>query len=669
MGWYIWTAVLAAMPHGVWSFGPMVPGQIGLMTFSLAVMLFLTVSSLVPCLGEGYRSVVARAHVVLVRAGWVATAGLAVAEAYAFARGYDGLVTAEQITLNEVMSLVEFACAGAAVFCWAASSLGDGNQKGAPSREAVTASFMLGSLWPTACVLMAGLLKTGSPWPPPFLCLAVFAVALACGVRCHRDGGTAWDVTALLSGHMAFLAFRSFVGEYRMDILDAGLADASFFGFFCVFISLLSVALLLYVRWDERGPKRVARVSSRGDCPEAGEGAAPAPAERTKRRMEQRLAEASRSPLTEREATVLARTALGATATSIASDLGLSPASVATYRHRGYEKLGIGGARELRRIAATFDLTEKQPARAGSRDLAEEGAPGRKPGSFAPQAIAFACIVPALLLNATNNVQVGGQWYHRGTSYITWSAALVLSLVSFLRTVAHCRGASPPCSEQGPLVRAAGTVISLVLVVLLSFGAFCGWSGMWLYKVWGPALLFVASLAVGRARVPRRGRALPLWRVLLTGFEALFCMPPLALLASAGIAIAYHLELYYVGMVTDWIFILFPSLIFLGVVVLVYQARVAAVPIVEPTDKELDRVSHYLRGRGIDGLRLCVVLDLACGYGVLEVCQRRCTTLATVKSYRQRTYDDLGVHSMRDLRKLLSQEAKVTSLERMHPQK
>ena len=666
MGWCIWTAILVAMPYGVWNFGPMVPGQIDMGAFSLAVILVVIAGLLEPCFGEEKKHALVHLHVILVRLGWVATAGLVIAESYAFVRGFDGLITEEQVTLNEIMSIVEFACGALAVSCWGVSALGDGICKGAPSREGVVASFLLGSLWPTACMLFVCLWGTNSFLPSLALCLVVLVLALAGGV-CFCRSGAAWSVPSLLSGHMAYLAFRSFVSEYRMDVLDAGVEDASFFGSFCFCIVLLSVVLLLHVRWDERRSDVNACGSSGDDCSERVGPTAPSSLEQSVSRMERRLAEASRNTLTEREASVLARTALGATAKTIGSDLGISPASVATYRHRGYEKLCVSGASELRKMTIGLDLTKEFPAAPKSEVCSGRRDSEVKPEPSVSTAVAFACLSMALLVDASNNVQIGGQWYHRGTTYITWGAALALSLVAFLWTLKSCGRSSHPCSEQIVLMRIADTAMSVVLVLVLSFGAYCGWSGMWLYKVWALVLIIVASLAVGKAHACRGDQALPRWRVVLAGFRSLFYVPSLALLGSAGIAIAYHLELYYVGVVTDWIFILFPSLIALFVVVLVYQARVAAVPIAEPTDNELDRAVHYLQGRGIDGMRLNIVLDLVCGYGVSEVCRRRCTTLATVKSYRQRTYDDLGVHSMRDLRKLLIHEAKVTSLEQMHP--
>lgn len=117
MVWCVWTAVLAAMPYGVYSFGPLIPGQVSIAAFGLAVMLFVVIALLASCLGQGWQGIVARARVIVVRVGWVATAGLAAAEVYALVRGNAGLDTIEQIAFNDVMSLVEFVCVIAAVSC------------------------------------------------------------------------------------------------------------------------------------------------------------------------------------------------------------------------------------------------------------------------------------------------------------------------------------------------------------------------------------------------------------------------------------------------------------------------------------------------------------------------------------------------------------------------
>lgn len=89
----------------------------------------------------------------------------------------------------------------------------------------------------------------------------------------------------------------------------------------------------------------------------------------------------------------------------------------------------------------------------------------------------------------------------------------------------------------------------------------------------------------------------------------------------------------------------------------------------ELTNRKSDRVIHYLLGRGLGELQAQVLLDLVSGYGIGEVAVRRCTTVATVRSYRQRSYIALGVHSMSELRELLSCEAGFTCERELHPVK
>lgn len=78
------------------------------------------------------------------------------------------------------------------------------------------------------------------------------------------------------------------------------------------------------------------------------------------------------------------------------------------------------------------------------------------------------------------------------------------------------------------------------------------------------------------------------------------------------------------------------------------------------SERQTNRVLRYLEGRGMGELQAQVLLDLACGCDVRTVASRRCTTVATVRSYRQRAYDSLGVHSIDDLRELLSRDAGFT---------
>lgn len=667
--WCAWTAVLAAMPYGVWSFGPMVPGQIGIAAFSFAVIVFVAASMLTPRLGDQLRSAIARARVIVMRMGCAATAVLAVAEVYAFMRGNAGLEAFDQVALNNVMSLVEFVCSIIAVACWTLSSVGLESAPTSHSRLRSIVLFAAGGILPAACALVATIPGFDSPPAEVALCIAVFVLALLCVRRLGARVFSVWEVSTLLAGHMTFLSFRSLVGEYRSDLLDAGLPNAALFVLFLAFVTVFSLAWSLWALW---GGKKKEEESGPSVCVERWEGEGVVSRDCTERRMERYLSGWAHSPLTDRETAVLARTALGYTAASIAAELGIAQATVATYRRRGYEKLGLGGAEELRNLALGLGSDE------GPSDLEEvapfsdkEGA-ACKLGSLAPQIAAFVCLVLVMVLNAPHDVLLGEHWFRRGTFYLAWAVACALAVSSCVRMTSHGQEALSPQDVRN-LPGVGNSIVTasvpFVLVCLLSVGAFCGWSGAWVCKIMAPVLLAVASLVVGRESLSRVMDDCPPWRILFAGFGILLASPLLPLLASAVISATYCLELYCPGLATEVVFALSPLLIFVGAAALVYQSMAAAIPVVEPMDKEYDRAIHYLQGRGVDGLRAQIVLDLVCGYSALEVCKRRCTTLATIKSYRQRTYADCNVHRMEDLRKLLVDEAKFTSLSRLHPPK
>ena len=157
-------------------------------------------------------------------------------------------------------------------------------------------------------------------------------------------------------------------------------------------------------------------------------------------------------PLTEREAAVLARTAMGATPWFPSRpNWELPKATVATYRHRGYEKLGVGGARELREYAAALDMSEEPSVTKETKPSSCESGAAQNCGSLVPQAIACALIVLVLLLDTVNNVQIGEHWYHRGTFYLTWAVSCVLAVIYFARMLSFRQTTANPRGGPGTL--------------------------------------------------------------------------------------------------------------------------------------------------------------------------------------------------------------------------
>ena len=57
---------------------------------------------------------------------------------------------------------------------------------------------------------------------------------------------------------------------------------------------------------------------------------------------------------------------------------------------------------------------------------------------------------------------------------------------------------------------------------------------------------------------------------------------------------------------------------------------------------------------GITGLQANIVLDLAKGMSVKEICETRSTTRIPSNLNRRRTFKKLGVHSVEELRELIN---------------
>lgn len=673
MAWCMWTAVLAGMPYGVWSFEPLAPGQVGTTALSLAALLFVFARLLSAPASEAFPRAVPVACRVLACVGGVATAGLAVCEGYALVRGDSVLMTDAQIATETAFLVLELVLSVIAVLCWALYTAGLGVRDASPSPRRVVGAFLAGGAWPVMGLLVAQATRRSRPLSTIVICAAAFGIALCVARwRLSGRGSFAGEVPALLAGHVSFVAFRSLVGEYRIDIFSAGPSDLACYGFFAALLAVLSGALLLAREREGRREER-----ARGEARPQDE--TPVTRDDATACMEAALEAKARRPLTRREAAVLARTALGVTAKVIASDLGLAEATVATYRRRGYEKLGVSGARELRELAGSPGSTDAESEPGPELgDGAPSSPPGDDPagvglGPGVREAVALALAVLLLLPYFTNNIQIGGVWYHRGSLYWTWLVVMALSFAYVARATVTSRDPARPRRAFSPLGPCASALVSAFLTWLISTGTFCAWDGYDIYRLWSVFLLAAASLAMGLACGPGTAGPVSLadaFRALLRGFGRLFLDEPLlVLLASLSVASACKLQSYFIGVVAEWIRTLFPMASVMAAACLVRLAREAAVPIVRPTDGELERATHYLRGRGLDELRAQIVLDLVCGYGVAAICQRRCTTAATVRSYRRRTYRDFGVHTLGELRTLMRTEANFTGLDRVHPAK
>ncbi len=678
--WCAWSAALAAMPYFRASLDatPMVvaPGQAGDVPVAVALLLVLAWGVVLPVGDEPRPAHMARRAVGLI--GLAATAALVVVEVVLCVnRGIPYLDDA-QVAVYETVGALELPLATLALSGWAlwGSSLGidathDGDDNAGPVSQKVVstsavplfAAFAVGSLWPCA-----GMLGALVPWAQPAAyslvggALSAVAALLMTWLACSRGVSLSRAIESLLAGNLAFVLVRAIDREIVWEGLGELLPSSALFGCFAalMFAFVVVSGLMLWFRTRRR------HETSLPEDPDAPQ----------RQVLVSVLQSRARKPLTDRELVVLERTARGDTASAIAEDLGLAEATVASYRHRGYEKLGVSGAEELRVLAA--DVETPEGFAGGEGVIGANVTPACPDLSLRPRYVLFLLVLIALPMIPWPDAFEGprGYWIYgvgRVASYVCALSVLLLGIVFRYFHVDFLERKGDESAVLSMPLR-----MSLVLLALASglvtYQSWCGYGGYEMAGMALAALLVLLSVGcssrgnIGSQTNKTVGGILP---YLLANVEFLmsktwFLCFPVAVVLSMGLdSVLFE--------VLNWLYVVRYLLAFFVCIFVLAAAiqnfgRKPRAWVSLPT-KGVDRAIMYLEGRGLGELQAYVLLDLACGYGVREVAERRCTTAATVKSYRQRSYDALGVHSMPELRELLSREAGFTSNIKLHPDK
>lgn len=679
--WCAWSAALAAMPYFRASLDaiPMVvaPGQAGDVPVAVALLFVLAWGVVLPGGDEPRPARMARRAVGLI--GLAATAALVVVEVVLCVnRGIPYLDDA-QVAVYETVGALELPLATLALSGWAlwGSSLGidathDGGASAGPVAQKVVSTsavplfvaFAVGSLWPCA-----GMLGALVPWAQPAAyslvggALSAVAALLMTRLACSHGVSLSHAIESFLAGNLVFVLVRAIDREIVWEGLGELLPSPALFGCFAALMFALVVVsgLILWFRTRRR------HETSLPEAPDAPQ----------RQVLVGVLQSRARKPLTDRELVVLERTALGDTASAIAEDLGLAEATVASYRHRGYEKLGVSGAEELRVLAADVETPEGSTGEEGGV-IGANATLAIPDLRLRPRYALFLLVLIALPMIPWPDAFEGprGYWIYgigRVVSYVCAMSVLLLGIVfrSFHVDFLEREGNEPTVISM-PLR------MSLVLLALASglvtYQSWCGYGG---YEMAGMALAAILVLLsvgcssrsdVGSQTSKTVKGILPylLANVEFLMNETWFLCFPIAVVLSMGLdSVLFE--------VLNWLYVVRYLLTFF-VCIFVLAAAIqkigrkprawASLPM-----KGVDRTIMYLESRGLGELQAYVLLDLACGYGVREVAERRCTTAATVKSYRQRSYDALGVHSISELRELLSREAGFTRKRKLHPDK
>lgn len=620
----------------------MLPGQVPPGALAVVVLVLLAVRA------AFQRSCTDAVRCVLVRLGMAATAlslGIGVFQAVTLQRRllYEG-----EMAFYGVLGVAQTLCAVVALVGWALGARVLECEGEVSRSKDAPISFLAGELWSMPCMVIVGMAgQVNSPWVPPGLVALTCAVAgglVAAALALVRRVRLALDPLYLLAGHLSFLAVGLMVGELSLQ----GLADAHSSLTVCALYAILVlVAVVAAVLSEQRSQGEVSPAENKDVL---------------RKRVVARLDALAVRALSESERAVMVRTALGESTRTIAEELGKAEGTIASFRHRGYEKLDVSSARELRALLASDGVDDSAP------DTCEETGESVSYGGAASwEGVAFLVFLVVLaLVRPPSQIYLWEETisasYVRGLGKI---ASLVLaSVLPLAAAVAASRALHRRSRRDEAGLRSSEVVdvARLVVAVLFAGCLYATWDGLAGYGLAAFVILTLACIAFGQGAVVLFGRADDARTVLRAGAAWLLSnVPSLALGFSAATMVAHVILLHPTPF---FLYDVLPVAVGASVVVstlaLVWGQRTLSERVVEQTAASpaaRQRAVFYLRARGMGELQANVLVDLACGLSSREVSSRHSTTSATVASYRRRGYQTLGIHSLTQLCAVLVREA------------
>lgn len=645
--WVIWSAVLAAMPFFAEniSFAPYMtpmPGQPNMLALAIVLLAALLLRG--ACSSHGAEAPkVSRA---LGFAGVIATVVLVVVEMLLGMNRGRPYLDETQAALYQLLMPLEIICSVLAVLGWVVWSRLLGESSARVASRGVVLSFALGFVWCCSGALLGWLQLPAGLSAAPFLASGVLALAVVGGAI--RNGGVGQGVAlSFVMGWLASLCIKTIALSGGVThssgarVAAAGLVGA-------VFVILLVKQRSLCKR---RASDHESMAGVRENCHEE--------------QIKAQLSSLATKPLTGRESEILVRTVLGEPAGSIAEVLGIAEATVASYRRRGYQKLGVSGANQLRDLVA-----EPFSNKSTDKDGEKPPATGDTRQGWAMAGLLVLLVVALVgprVLAAFLTASLGS------ASLVSLSVVVVLLAASLVRVASD--GSAEHAGEM-PAARVSlgEAAFSAACAALLAVQLHSLWMG---YRGLGVELIALIVLppwsAVCSRSAAERATASALRRGVgdfLEGFAHVYLSGPttgcfIAMLAiSDGVARAFFPEycMVYQPMAAGATLLINAISLYL----VVMGVREKADATVQLSESHEERALHYLRGRGLGELQARVMLDLVCGHDVGGVAQSRFTTVATVRSYRRRSLDALGLNNIDELRKLLSTEAGFTPKREVH---
>lgn len=634
----LWAGVLIALPYCVSNItGPVLPAQMTVTPVCVAVVFSVLRRSVL----YGAMKRCAKHPIIpygpLIPIGLVATLLLVLVEGYAVARGRGFLLDERSIALNTWLALVEFLVAIVALLGWdglyervAEDGAQGGNGHLALRIAPAAMGYMLPALSSTAAAL-------GVDSAPASLAVcAVFGIgtAVALFVWLRRGYGDARDPRLFLAGFLVFsIAHCLAQGE------------SSYYGFpmgapcplWHAAAPCALAASVLIERYATHGAASVGRTLT-----------SPVP----------RLVGERTDLLSSRESEVLARMLSDESTASIASAMGVSESTVATYRYRGFRKLGVSDRLELNSYARSGAVAVSS-ARDGSESVRTRGKAVLI--AFLIAASLFPRIVRLLGFIAPRMSGLLGTWHMS-----VWISALVLLVVGAVLIAAPPSSTGYRKGAEGRDCLDGAMRIALVLLFAVYVSDLRSTVG-----AWGFLTLLVVVLACGArgyCLMVQQGADVGLstaLRVLRAGARGFARSVPSSAILLGCAALGYWNIQSSLGPVLPlsafWLLlVVLTCVLSVREILRAQQARARR-------SDEREVLFSLLRSKGMSELQAEVLVDSIEGYSVAEVCERCSTTENTVKSYRRRGCCAFGVKSIDELRRVLEKEQVATGGNELHP--
>ena len=359
MSWILWTALLAATPYGPFIVGdPVAPGLGGTIVYATVLALLIAWHWLGDWLEPRILHVFPKAFDWFFLAARITTLVLVPLGLVAVINA-----TVESVDLPwglvELVDDLEVFCRIVGTFGWCLYLEKEVAAQERSPRFVASRSFFLGCAWPSVVLLTALSLCAASLARSVLLSILVAVAVVLWGRHSFRAGALPENTAMyLVAGHMTFSLFLEFLMSLWSNmIFETYYPPTIMLGYLVVVLlsaSLFEAGLKGMTKWRAK-PTSATSIDN-------------LPAANKEDEVANLLGKAASSPLTQRELDVMCKTTLGQSAATIADNLGIAEATVASYRRRGYEKLGLSGASELRQYVRDSKVSPVASKESGEKE-------------------------------------------------------------------------------------------------------------------------------------------------------------------------------------------------------------------------------------------------------------------------------------------------------------